>query len=368
MQAVSDRFLELLGRGAELAFRLEVLLGGAVVFASEEVILSGSLTVESTADVRRRARVQVVDETGEVDQYLGTEGQEVRLFRGLVVDGEAELVPLLTGGAWDRPARRGVFEVGVFDRARTVSSRTWVDPYVVDAGQTYDAAITAGLLDRMPELADLLVDGAFPGFATSTFTTPLMIFDSKSDPWKGLAGMAADAGLELLFDPLGAPILQPVPDVSTSPVVAHYHQGTGGALISGDKGRTREGTFTGAVCDAESPSNAVPFRSVRWDEDPTSPTYYLGPLGQVPYFFTAPATTQAQTDAAAEARLRQVVGRTEVVDFSTIPNPALAEGDVVRLTSEVDPTFDEIHVLDAFELALFGKALTGRTRARRVLL
>jgi hypothetical protein len=107
------------------------------------------------------------------------------------------------------------------------------------------------------------------------------------------------------------------------------------------------------------------IRSLQYDDNINSPSYYYGPYGQYTQFYADPlVTSQSQADAAARGRLNKVLGLTETIGLSLIPHPAHDAGDIIhatRLADGLDTDFiiDQITIpLDAISAA----TITGRTR------
>jgi hypothetical protein len=100
--------------------------------------------------------------------------------------------------------------------------------------------------------------------------------------------------------------------------------------------------FNGAICigNGSGNPNIPPVLAEVWDTDPTSPTYYLGPWGMVPYIFESAlfpalgdtlASTQAKALAAAQSQFQLVNTAFDDTQLQCVPNAALAEGDCINL-------------------------------------
>ncbi|MBQ1167350.1 DUF5047 domain-containing protein, partial [Streptomyces sp. A73] len=65
----------------------------------------------------------------------------------------------------------------------------------------------------------------------------------------------------------------------------------------------------------------------------TSPTYVYGPFGRVPTFYSsATLTTSTLAQSAANKLLRDSLKPTATADLSSVPNPCLEPGDILRVT------------------------------------
>jgi hypothetical protein len=97
--------------------------------------------------------------------------------------------------------------------------------------------------------------------------------------------------------------------------------------------------------------NVLPVSYLAVDNDPSSPTYWYGPFGRRPGFYSSStlislaACTQAANLQLAKAKAPNASG-----DISSLPNPALEPGDVVRVTHP-DGT-RELHQIASFSVPL----------------
>ena len=91
-----------------------------------------------------------------------------------------------------------------------------------------------------------------------------------------------------------------------------------------------------------------------WDDNPESPTYYLGAYGKRPWprKSTPYAATQAQLDAAARRELLTYLSRGEPIRFAALPDPAREEGDAVRVRNLRGGVADAPYVIDQLEIPL----------------
>ena len=143
----------------------------------------------------------------------------------------------------------------------------------------------------------------------------------------------ADYGYDLNFDGNGVARAQPVPDPATTQAVFDYGEGETNLVLNADVSGTLERTYNGVIASGEGTDISTPVRALVWDEDPTSPTYYLSGFGQAPYFYSSPQlTTVNQCEIAASTILARVKGRAQGLTWSSVVNPALEPLDVVTTT------------------------------------
>jgi hypothetical protein len=218
-------------------------------------------------------------------------------------------------------------QISGVDLSRSISRNSWEDVYFVPSGTNYADAIQDIIEDRLP--------GTQYNFASTEHTTPKLIFGMSmdSDPWQDAQDLATAIGMELFFDAQGVCTLREVPDPGTGQSVWTFSDGANPTIASVTRSLTDQTVYNYITAYGESVDNAVPVSAVSFDDNPNSPTYYLGDYGKVPTSFTSPEiTTVEQAQAAADALLNLSIGAAENVELSVVPMPAIEPGDVVTLT------------------------------------
>jgi hypothetical protein len=116
------------------------------------------------------------------------------------------------------------------------------------------------------------------------------------------------------------------------------------------------------VVSGEGADDTANVTAVAIDNDADSPTYWYGPYGHVPGFYSSSTiTTLGQAGVAARAALLKVTGLPYSIDLTAVANPALVADDVIRLRY---PGKSEIHLLEKLTTPLVAKtAMTGTTRS-----
>lgn len=372
---VSARFAQLVTGSYQLVSRVEVLgpstsggLGPVLLDSANPatplIVANGRITVNGSASFRRYiSDLAIVDPTGALVPTISAgyfsplSNNELRLSVGIMVDGAAEYVPQgvfhLEGAKTSDTTEGLTITLSAYDRARRYSRARRLTPKVFDA---------AAATPISTAIASLLTD-AIPGTVvlgdTPVYTTPSQTLDTGGDPWEFSRALAESMGYELFFDRYGNCILQAIPDPNAAgPPDWVYAEGVG-ALLSVERDQSNSNVFNGVLVTGSNPSNATPVRSaMTWDTEPTSPTYYLGPYGQVPDFWQSDKIgTVDQANAAATGRLNRNKQLTEKVTFSIIPNPAIDPGDatqVVRVKSGFPSsgTGSDALVVDSFSIGL----------------
>lgn len=343
-------------------------------------IESGSITVDKSAQFRRSLKMEVTaygaaglvvdNSTGQLQQLAGSlipkdgsdsfapYGNKVRLWYSVEVPGYVS--PLNGTNMYDfelgvyRLASAEVADDGTpklsvtaYDDSRTISRNKLTSPWIVAAGTNYGDAIIALCSNRLP--------GLLYNTHTITDTTPQIIVDPESDPWKTVTDWAATIGYQVYFDRYGYLTQRPEPDPTTDPVVWVYDDGEtnpNAVLLSAGRTMSDDPGYNGIILTSESNTLTAPIRVELWDDDPDSPTYALGSYGKVPYFLSSALVTDYTGGGnMAASELKKVMGGTEMTEFSCIPNPAHEAGDVVRVVRPLSRT-DATAVIDSMEIPL----------------
>jgi len=126
----------------------------------------------------------------------------------------------------------------------------------------------------------------------------------------------------------------------------------GGVYISGNRCMSSDGVYNGVLARGENTAdNVAPVSYLATDNDPNSPTYWSGPYGRRPMFYTsATLITTAACMNAARLKLAEAKAPNASGDFSSLPNPALEPGDVLRVAHEDGSR--ELHQVASFSVPL----------------
>lgn len=346
MYPVSDRFLDRLAESHQVATQVQLFLTDGRVVDLEHT--GGSVTVDRAQAIRRTCTVTVADPSlipRTPSDQLATYGARLRISRGVDYgDGSSELVPLgvfrldsVDGDVSEGPVTlqgKGL-EAVVQDDKLTAAYK---------ATGTVVGAVTA-LIQRSIAAADII----------SLITdTPIgsRTFDIEADPWAGAQEIAAAAGAEVYANADGSFVIATLPDLLTATPVWAVEATEGGVYISGSRAMSSDNVFNAVLARGENTAdNVPPVSSLATDSDPNSPTYWGGPFGRRPMFYSSSTlTTTTACAAAANLKLAAAKAPNATGDFSSLPNPALAPGDVLRITHE-DGT-RELHQVASFTVPL----------------
>lgn len=346
MYPVSDRFLARLAESHRVATSVQLFTTDGRTLELDHI--GGSVTVDRSQAIRRTCSVTCPDPAliprSPVDQ-LAVYGARLRVSRGVYYgDGTSELVPvgLFRLDSVDGDVNDGPVTLTGKDISAFIADDKFTTPYL--ASGTVVTAITALVQRSIPaaEIVSTITDIAI-GRRT---------YDVEADPWAACVEIAAAAGADVFVNADGAFTISTLPDLSTATPVWDVTAGEGGVYIRASRGMTADSVYNGVLARGENTAdNVPPVQALVVDSDVNSPTYWGGPFGRRPWFYSSPTliTTGACTSAAAlKLALQRAPNATG--DFSSLPNPALEPGDVLRVIHP-DGT-RELHQVASFSVPL----------------
>ncbi|MFF7329636.1 DUF5047 domain-containing protein [Streptomyces sp. NPDC008150] len=346
MYPVSDRFLARLAESHQVATQVQLFLtDGRVVDLAHT---GGNVTVDRAQAIRRTCSITGADPTliprTPADQ-LATYGARMRVARGVTYgDGTQELVPcgLFRLDSVDGDISEGPVTLAGKALEVIVQDDKPTSAYTVTG--TVVSAITAIIQRSIPDAAvvSAIVDQAI-GRTT---------YDVEADLWAGCQDIAAAAGAEVYTTADGTFTIATLPDLLTTDPVWAVEAVEGGVYISGNRAMTSESVYNGVLARGENTADNIPPVSyLATDNDAGSPTYWGGPFGRRPMFYSSSTlTTTSACMQAATLKLAQAKAPNASGDFSALPNPALEPGDVIRV-AHPDGT-RELHQVASFSVPL----------------
>lgn len=328
MYPVSDRFLARLAESHQVATRVQLFRTDGSVVDLEHT--GGSVTVDRSNAIRRSCTVTSADVSlipRSPSDQLAVYGARLRISRGVHYgDGSSEMVPLgvFRLDSVDGDVSDGPVSLQGKDLSVVVADDKFTEPYT--ATGTVVGAITA-LIQRSIPAADVISTIVDVPIGSRTF-------DVEADPWEGCREIAAAAGAEVYCNADGVFVIATLPDLATTAPVWAVEATEGGVYISGNRAMTSDGVHNGVLARGENTSeNLPPVEYLATDNDPNSPTYWGGPYGRRPRFHSSSTlTTLAACTQAANLLLAQAKAPNASGDISSLPNPALEPGDVIRVT------------------------------------
>lgn len=327
MYPVSDRFLAALAESHRMLTEVQLFRTDGEVQTLQHV--GGSVPVDRGQAIRRTCTVTSADVSlipTTASDELAVYGARLRITRGIDYgDGTSEMIPLGVFRLDDVGGDPLLGPVTLTGKAIEciVQDDRFTTPY--RATGTVVGAITALITRSIPDadVVSLIVDAAI-GPRT---------WDVEADPWAAVQEIAAAAGAECYTNADGTFLISELPDVLTTDPVWTVAAGEGGVYVKGTRSMSSAGVHNGYLArgeNTESGAAAVSYLAV--DDDPGSPTYWDGPYGHRPGFYSSSTiTTLSAATAAASLKLRSGKAPNAAGDFSALPNPALEPGDVLRV-------------------------------------
>lgn len=326
-------------------------------------IVDGSVTIDRTAEVRRHGTFTVVDPTGTLTPLNSTSplapfGSIIKPYRGVryttgALAGSTEVVPLGVLRISDSTitdtgnGTQGI-SIDAYDLSRTMSRDKFTEAYTLDSATNVLDAIKTLITRSFP-------DAVFDASSSTVALNSPLVFAAGDDPWQKMNDqLATAAGVEVFQNADGTWKVAPPSDINNLPAaVWSYVEGPGCQLIEADVKLTDDPGYNGVVLTTDATGDdTAPITSIVWDDDPSSPTYYLGPYGDVPYFIqNSTVTTQTDADNAARAQLNLVLGVTSTLSVTALVNPALDCNDTVQVTRLRDG-INAKYTIDAVDIPL----------------
>lgn len=250
----------------------------------------------------------------------------------------------------------------LYDRSWTIAQRALKNPYNLPAtGSTNLVAEIQMLLNQVwaqdPNMAPLQYN-----LMPTTATVPVASYDQGSDPWQIALDLAAAAGYELFFNRNGVVTGYPVPNPYLTPVSWNFTDqetdiaglsGTGStALLGGPYSTppevsvvmTRDGIYNDEIVQGTGDANMAtysgtgletsgpPILAERFDNNPQSPTYVGGGMGDVPNFISSSLVTPAGAGNYAQNQLNVALSSSWTVTITIAPTPGLDVDMVATIT------------------------------------
>ena len=342
MWPVSQQFQDALTNSHTVIQRADVYYGG-VLKAQGVPITGGSVTVDRNSKVRRTCQVQLatdvrVDSTESM--YLPN-GGEIMLYRGIDFGPTEELVPLgvFRIDTLNVQEPSGAISVQGSDRSVMVQDDRFIAP------EKAISTTVKGEIERLVAESAGTVDVVdnMPGVDRTMWAEAVW----EKERWDAVESLADSLNASVFFDQIGRLEISPVPKDGDAPV---KDVTAGNIVISKTTALSRLQTYNAVVVTGDQ-AGEEDIRSIAYDNDPSSPTFWDGPFGHRPKFFTSTfITTQQDADDTAAEMLARETALPRKVTFTMIPDPSLEAGDVIRVTFTNGVT--ERHMIDSIQIGL----------------
>jgi hypothetical protein len=346
MRTVSGAFLAALRQSHTMQVRARIVTAYTEGVPPNEGFLSiedGSVTLDATAQIRGTLDL-TVDGNGwnpKPGNPITTYGNEIYVERGVEIrPGDVEWVPLGYYRIYDADqdnAPDGPLTITGQDRMSGVIDFQLLNPRQFTATQT----VSAVFFDLVHEVyPDATISFDDVDVATAELGRSLIC---DQDRYSFLNGLARSYGKVMYFDADGRLQIKSAPDPTVP--VWDVNAGEDGVLVTASRSLSRQGVYNAVVADGTAADNSTPVRRVAIDSNPSSPTYFFGHYGKVPYFLSSDAIIGiGQAGQAAYAQLQRLLGAPYDVNFQAVPNSALEPLDPIRVTYDTDHG-REVHTL-----------------------
>lgn len=360
MLQVPTGFLDALARSHTLVTRATVLTRSRRP-VGEYRIVGGTVRVSASAKVRRQVEMTLEARPPRNAAHpLAPFGNLIRVERGVVLDGVPVLVPLGLFRIDDADEDQGLTRVAGSDLSVIFSEEATEWSLGTETNQKVGQVV-----DRLLELRGIPVNVAM----LYNFSLPPSVIPDNSDRWEKSLELAKACGVDLRLTPEGIVEARDAIGLDTGAPVWTVSDGPGGVLVEATPRMSRStGTYNRLILSQEGAlSNGWFIRADVKDDNPASPTFYDGNFGRVSRRQSSDLLwDQAQAERAARAILASQLGRVATIDLQSLPNPALEEGDVIRVR-RTDLGLDETHVVVDLEIGLgAGDTMRIGTLARSV--
>lgn len=307
---------------------------------TELPVLDGEIEFNATADIRASGSIEVIgDWPTSQNLSLAPYGAEVFLSRG--IDRGANGVLWAPMGYFrisevtQADAAKGPLKLTLDDRMATIIDSRFLQPRQWMTGTTVGEIVDELILRIYPDAVIVFDDDS----NLSELGRSLIVEESR---YEMLLTLAEGLGKVVYWDDLGRLVFRTIPDEGDP--IWSVKAGPGGAMVEADRSLSRQGVYNAVVVTGEGADDVMPVRAVARDAQQSSPTFFTGPFGRIPRFYSSPfITTQGQADNAARNLLQQSLGAPYDVGLSAFPNPAVRPFDVIRTV--YDDGNRELHVV-----------------------
>jgi hypothetical protein len=254
-----------------------------------------------------------------------------------------------------------VATLNVNDRSWTIAQRTLKQPYNFPA-------TTGNFVDEVKALLNQVWNqqvGVAPlqfNIVPTNAMVPVASYNQGADPWQACLDMASAIGYELYFDPTGVVVGKPIPNPLTTAPSWNFTDsesaiiglgGTGSTSLFGSAystpvaiqvQMTRAGIYNDIIVQGTGTANAATYTGTgiqtsgglilaeASDQNPLSPTWVGGGMGDVPNFISSSLVTAAGGQPMANNELQQALSAAWSMTITSPPNPIFDIDDVVTVT------------------------------------
>lgn len=310
-------------------------------------VIGGGVEFDASADIRASGSVSIAEAWPTArDLDFAPYGTEVFLSRGVETGAlGVKWAPLgyyRISQTTQADAANGPLTLDLDDRMATIIDSRFMQPRQWLTGTSVGDIVNEIVLEVYPDAVIIWDDDS----DLSTIGRSLIVEESRLEVLKTLAD-----GLGKIFywDEQGRLTFKDIPPEDD--IIWVVNAGSGGVMVNADRSLSRDGVYNAVVVTGEGADEIEPVRAVAINAQESSPTFFGGPFGRIPRFYSSSfITTQSQAENAAVNLLRKTLGAPYDVGLSAVPNPAVRPYDVIRVVYN-DGT-REVHIVDRASIPL----------------
>lgn len=306
---------------------VDILQGSTVLFPDVPV-LPGSCKISQDRGSKTRMTCDVsVILANRPDLNITNTSHRFSVRRGFQSLGIAETIT------------HGIFridDVSYHDDGTIDIAGSGLEAYIIDARFPTPRTPPYGV--STVQYIEELIHEVLPGQVVSVECSRDKIIEARApwarERWDAIESLAESIDAEVFADYRGYFVIRDIPTVAPDrSAVYTIKEGIGGTLMSRDWKKSRDKVYNAVVCSGQSSDPKVPpVWAMAIDNDPTSPTYYYGPFGQVPKFFSSQFfTTYEQCLESAKRQLVEALGANEQLSVTALPLTFLEPGDLINV-------------------------------------
>jgi hypothetical protein len=354
------------GRPTGKVYEANMSVGSVTIDRNSTYRRSGEITIETIPTVPPGPLVP-----SNPNSLLSPFGTELYVETGINTAGnniphaEVQWVPnglfAVSMSTVDDPGTDLTITLQLYDRSWTIAQRVLRNPYNFPAAGGNFAAEIQALLNMVWNEQTGVAPLQYNIVPTSA-VVPKASYDQGSDPWQAALDMANAIGYELFFDANGVVTGRPIPNPLQQQPVWNFTddvtqvqgiEGTGSTGLLGDAYSTpievsvvmtRDQIHNDVVVQGTGTANAAvyngqglettpqPLLAQAKDNNPASPTYVKGPMGDVINFVQSNLVTAAGAQNMANNDLSVALSSAWTCTLTIAPNPFLNIDDVVIVT------------------------------------
>ena len=324
-------------------------------------VTSGSLRADRDSKVRLNCDVSVAIEEWK-DLPIDNRAGRFVVRRGIGTLGYREAMPL------------GEFRVDDITRPSVgvvTINGSGLEAYVVDARflQPRTPAYGASTVDQVRQLVQEALPAAKFTLRNTTDRRVSATAAYDRERRDAIDALANSIGAEVFVDARGQWVIADTPNPFGGVPVFLIDDGDGGVLVNRQETNTRDRVYNAASVKGTSmDQNTPPVFAWAADLDPRSPTYFYGPFGQKPIFYTSQFFTRVdQCQRYADQLLGEALAENVSLKFSMAPVDFLEVGDLIGVRDRHGNV--ELLILQSYRLNLdVSGAMTCETLSSKAII